>query len=113
MLSRFSILFSSIIAIVMGILQLIGVNVYLGKSGKIEASIENAIFFICFGLLLLFLLRFIKEPKEKITKCPKCKEVFNCNELIDGKCKYCKDVDTIDINKYFKQYPNELEDKEK
>ncbi|WP_066151918.1 hypothetical protein [Aliarcobacter cryaerophilus] len=59
---------------------------------------------------MLFLLRFIKELKEKITKCPKYEEVFNYNELIDGKCKYCKEVDTIDIDEYFKKYPNELED---
>jgi hypothetical protein len=53
-----------------------------------------------------------KEKKEKYTKCPNCKEVFNYNELKDGKCKNCKDVDTVDLDEYFKKYPDELEEKE-
>ena len=70
--------------------------------------IPSGILFLIVGIIFLYLAFKIKEPKEKITKCPKCKEVFNYNELKDGKCKYCKDVDTIDIEEYFKQYPNEL-----
>ena len=54
---------------------------------------------------------FIKTPQ--YTKCPNCKEVFNYNELKDGKCKNCKDVETVDLEEYFKKYPDELEEKEK
>ena len=49
---------------------------------------------------------FIKTPQ--YTKCPNCKEVFNYNELKDGKCKNCKDVETVDLEEYFKKYPDEL-----
>ncbi len=49
--------------------------------------------------------------QEKFNKCPKCKKVFNYNELEDGKCKYCKDVETIEIEEYYKKYPKELEEK--
>jgi len=35
--------------------------------------------------------------------CPKCKETFNYDELEDGKCKYCEDIDTIDMEEYYKE----------
>ena len=106
-MNKFSIIFSSIIAILMGILLLFGIDIYLGKVGTIKASIEDALFFICFGLFFLFISKFIKE--KKYTICPKCKESFNYHELKDGKCKYCEDVDTIDTQKYYKEHPEELE----
>ena len=54
--------------------------------------------------------KFTKTPQ--YTKCPKCKEVFNYNELTNDKCKNCKDVDTIDLDEYFEKYPDELEEKD-
>jgi hypothetical protein len=50
-----------------------------------------------------------KLKKPEYTICPKCKETFTYHELKDGKCKYCKDVDTIDTDKYYKEHPEELE----
>lgn len=68
--------------------------------------------FSILGILFLFFF-FKREPKTpQYTKCPNCKEVFNYNELINGKCKNCKDVDTIDLDEYFEKYPDELEEKD-
>lgn len=71
------------------------------------------VLFFVLGILFLFLF-FKRKPKTpQYTKCPNCKEVFNYNELKDGKCKNCKDVKTVDLEEYFKKYPEELEDKER
>jgi len=51
-----------------------------------------------------------KQKIIEFSKCPRCKEVFHHWELKDGKCKNCKNTYTIDLEKYFKKYPNELED---
>jgi len=66
--------------------------------------------FIILGIYfisLVFIINYSKE--EKYTICPNCKETFNYIELKNGKCKYCKDVDTIDTQKYYKEHPEELE----
>lgn len=47
--------------------------------------------------------------KNKYTKCPRCKDVFNYKDLKEGKCPNCEDIDTIDLDEYFKKYPDELE----
>ncbi|MCT7610324.1 hypothetical protein N5U14_05655 [Aliarcobacter butzleri] len=74
--------------------------------------VVSIIFIIClyfFNKLFISIRNKDKLNKKlQYSKCPKCKEVFNYNELKDGKCKYCKDIDTIDIEEYFKQYSNEL-----
>lgn len=108
---KFIFFFISIVNIIEGILGLMLGKVFVRHWHNV--NFIESLFWLSSGIIFLYLAFKIKEPKEKITKCPKCKEVFNYNELIDGKCKYCKDVDTIDIEEYFKQYPNELEDKEK
>jgi hypothetical protein len=74
--------------------------------------IRDGFVFILLGAIYLKYIapKFSKnQPKpSQYTKCPNCKEVFNYNELKDGKCKNCKDVDTVDLDEYFKQYPDEL-----
>jgi len=45
------------------------------------------------------------------TICPNCKETFNYDELKNGKCKYCEDVDTVDIEQYYKDNPEEKDEK--
>ncbi len=79
-----------------------------------EYSLEYSWNMLIIGIGILFITYyFIKSEKEKYTKCPKCKEVFNYKELINGKCKNCKDVDTVDLDEYFEKYPDELKEKEK
>jgi|GEM_PF-892145 len=70
--------------------------------GLIELSI---------GIILYMYQRYLGKQKIiEFSKCPRCKEVFHYWELEEGKCKNCKNTDTIDLEKYFKKYPNELED---
>ncbi|MEJ2528404.1 MAG: hypothetical protein P8Y49_10135, partial [Sulfurovaceae bacterium] len=51
---------------------------------------------------------FKNTPNHPTTKCPKCKEVFDYKDTLNGKCPHCKDVDTVDIKEYYKKYPEEL-----
>lgn len=67
--------------------------------------------FLLFYVGYLFIRYNPQEKKEKYTKCPTCKETYKYNELKDGKCKNCKDVDTIDLDEYFEKFPEELEEK--
>lgn len=80
---------------------------------RILGKYEIMVFLLIGIMLFIYTKYFHQEKKEIVSKCPNCKEVFNYNELKDGKCKNCKEVDTIDIDKYFKKYPDELEEKEK
>lgn len=47
-----------------------------------------------------------KQKAKKIiySICPNCKETFTYEDLENGKCIHCKDVDTIDIEEYYKKY---------
>lgn len=113
-ISLIGIFFTVIVAIVFG-------EVPTKTNGIIKYSYNDSIKVLFISILIsiigyLFIKFFepIKVLKNKIpqyTKCPNCKEVFNYNELINGKCKNCKDVDTIDLDEYFKKYPEELEEK--
>ncbi len=70
------------------------------------------------GIVLIYLgiFLFYSEYKNKAiikiqySKCPRCKESFNYNELENGKCKYCKDIETIELEEYYKKYPEELKE---
>lgn len=66
---------------------------------------------ILFGLLLIYYSFVGNNHKIEFSKCPKCKESFNYYELDNGKCNYCEEVDTIDIDKYYEKYPEEIKNK--
>ena len=68
--------------------------------------------FIMFGYGIWMIINYktIKiNDENNYTICPNCKESFTYSELKDGKCKYCDDVDTIDIEEYYKNNPDEKE----
>ncbi len=83
-----------------------------GKSIQYYSNIENRFLFgfiqITIGIILYKYSR--KEKPEKYSKCPRCKENFNYSELEKGKCKYCKDIETIELEEYYKKYPEELKE---
>jgi hypothetical protein len=54
-----------------------------------------------YGIDLIINYKYIKSYEEKYTICPKCKESFNYNDLKNGKCLYCENIDTIDIEEYY------------
>ena len=113
----FGTFFTAVIAIFFG-------EVPTKTSGIVKYSFSGslnilfvAIFIAISGFLFIKFFEPIKTLKKKpktpqYTKCPNCKEVFNYNELTNGKCKNCKDVDTIDLDEYFEKYPEELEEKD-
>ncbi len=76
---------------------------------RVLNNYEIISFFILCLIIFIYTKYFHKEQRIRYSKCPKCKESFNYSELEKGKCKYCKDVDTIDIEEYYKKYPEELE----
>ncbi|QOG12452.1 hypothetical protein [Arcobacter sp. FWKO B] len=111
--------FLSVFFIFLGLLSLVfNISHPFGLSGKsiqYYNNFEDRLFFGCVQLLVGIILFYIgykrQEDKEKISKCPTCKEIFNHHELENGKCPYCKDVDMVDIEEYYKQYPKERDDK--
>jgi uncharacterized membrane protein len=68
-----------------------------------------SLLFFLFGIYCLFVAYKIYQrdkyrPKIKQAEysiCPNCKETFTYEELKNGKCKYCDDVDTVDIDGYY------------
>lgn len=98
-----------VINIFEGLLGLFLGKVYIRHWHNI--NIYEAFIWLFSGFICIYIARRLKEKEEKISKCPKCKETFNYNELEDGKCKYCKDIDTIDIDEYYEKFPEELENK--
>jgi len=111
---RIYIYFSSIMCFIMGIDTIINP---VWNSSKFQMKVDVTpisfplgIAFIIIGLILIYsIYRKKSKTQKEYTICPKCKETFNYNELKNGKCKYCEDVDTIDTDKYYKEHPEELE----
>lgn len=112
------VIFIAIFTIIVGLDLLIS-GEFSVKGNRIDLSENNlniylGLIFLIFSIIIVYTSKnsntiAIEKPKPpQYTKCPKCKEVFNYNELINGKCKNCKEVDTIDLDEYFKKYPDEL-----
>lgn len=74
-----------------------------------EYSLPIGLIIIILGLLVLYYGYIFREQKVKYSKCPKCKKSYNYSELKDGMCPTCN-VKTIDMDEYFKKFPEELND---
>ncbi|ERJ27337.1 hypothetical protein UNSWCS_772 [Campylobacter concisus UNSWCS] len=48
----------------------------------------------------------------EFTKCPKCKNSYNYADTKNSKCPKCN-VETIEVEKYYGQFPDELKNLEK
>ncbi len=103
--------FAGIIFIFIGIATILGFQIPNKIYSSVEITNSSAINFILIGISFLTIGFFQSSEPEKYTKCPRCKEVFNYNELEKEKCKYCKDIETIEVEEYYKKYPEELEEK--
>ncbi len=51
------------------------------------------------------------KPQAEHTICPTCKQTYNFTDLKDGKCPTC-DIDTIEIEHYYKDNPFKEDEKE-
>ncbi len=84
-----------------------------GKDIQYYNSVENRLLsssiYLILGWVFYYFSRNKSENKKEFSKCPKCKEVFNYKELKEGKCKYCEDIETIEIEEYYKKLSKENE----
>ena len=82
------------------------------KGGKVyvvsttQSIIMQIILIIGLTIYIVYLIKLNYKIPE-FTKCPKCKNTYNHSDTKNGKCPKC-DIDTIEIEKYYKQFPNEL-----
>ena len=79
-----------------------------------EESMNIFIFSILIGITFYLFIKYVEPKKNKkknekvlFSKCPTCKETFTYQDLKDGRCKYCEDVNTVDIEEYYKNNPEE------
>ncbi len=94
-------------------LKVLIIRDFSGNWGEYKFSyfyLHVPVSFLLFYIAYLFIKYSRKEKQEKYSKCPRCKESFNYNELEKGKCKYCKDIETIELEEYYKKYPQELKE---
>ncbi len=105
---------SGIIFIIGSFLSLLGIPFYTrydewSKHSSIESfiMIRDGAFMIIFSLIYFKYIEPIlseskKKAKIKFSICPKCKETYTYKDLKDGKCPHCENIDTVDIEKYYK-----------
>ena len=98
--------FSLLILISIGILQLLGIDIYLGKSGTIKSTATTITMFFSLALFYYIYIKFIFR-EERFSICPKCEETFNYYELQDGMCPYCN-IPTKDLDGYYDNKDNEI-----
>ena len=109
---------ASILCITLGIKIFISKN-FSGRGIDINLSqnylyIIIGIFFISLGFLIIYAtIKDNKNPKPQTehTICPTCKQTYNFTDLKDGKCPTC-DIDTIEIEHYYKDNPFKEDEKE-
>ena len=110
------ILFCFLIALfMMGILTISDIAVPVRTKGFVKYDFTEGWFFlfsstVMFFLMMLFLKYF--ESKEELidySKCSQCKISYRYMDLEDGICPSCN-IKTIEIEKYYKKYPQELDD---
>jgi hypothetical protein len=87
---------------------------YRGGKVYVASTKQSIIMQICLIIGLIVYLIYLIKLNQKIpefTKCPKCKNSYNYSDTKNGKCHKCN-IDTIEVEKYYKQFPGELENLE-
>ena len=86
-----------------------GGKVYVVSTAQsITMQIVLIILLIAYTIYLIRLNSKIPE----FTKCSKCKNSYNYADTKNGKCHKCN-VETIEVEKYYGQFPDELKNLEK
>ena len=87
------------------------------KGGKVyvvstaQSIIMQIILIILLIAYTIYLIRLNSKIPE-FTKCPKCKNSYNYAVTKNGKCPKCN-VKTIEVEKYYRHFPDELKNLEK
>ncbi|NQY21995.1 MAG: hypothetical protein HRT40_11950 [Campylobacteraceae bacterium] len=109
----------SLILFILGVLIIITKELKNNRGISVDLS-DSYLYLIFGGGLIIFSIYIVylgfkdkkdKKDKNKIhkiefSKCPICKENFTYSELNNGKCKYCEEVDTIDMDEYYEKFPD-------
>lgn len=87
------------------------------KGGKVfvfSTTQSIIIQIILISLLIAYTIYLIRLNYKipEFTKCPKCKNSYNYTDTKNGKCPKCN-IDTIEVEKYYRQFPDELKNLEK
>ena len=100
--------FVGLFFIFIGICAYFGIEIPDKFNGTIIPNRDATIIYVIIGFIFIFLGTKYKIKYPEFTKCPKCKKSYNYGDTIKGKCPKCN-IDTIEIEKYYKQFPSELE----
>jgi len=88
---------------------------YKGGKVYVVSTAQSIIMQIVLIILLIaytiYLIR-LNSKMPEFTKCPKCKNSYNFTDIKNGKCPKCN-VETIEVEKYYRQFPDELKNLEK
>jgi uncharacterized membrane protein len=82
---------------------------YKGGKVLVHSNMQTIFLQICLVVFLLVIYKRLSW-KEKYSKCPRCKTAYDYQKLDKGLCPKCH-IPTIDMDEYFKQFPDELKDK--
>jgi len=85
---------------------------YKGGKVYVVSTAQSITMQIILIILLISYTIYLIRLNSKIpefTKCPKCKNSYNTK---NGKCPKCN-VETIEVEKYYRQFPDELKNLEK
>ena len=88
---------------------------YRGGKVYVVSTAQSIIMQIILIILLIAYTIYLIRLNSKIpefTKCPKCKNSYNYADTKNGKCPKCN-VETIEVEKYYRQFPDELKNLEK
>lgn len=94
-----------------GIWTLFGGKTSFKGKGWMHPSIEYSVLTIAIGCVILvsakLYFRHKKTKQIEYSKCSQCKTAYNYQKLDKGLCPKCH-IATIDMDEYFKQFPDEL-----
>lgn len=88
---------------------------YKGGKVYVVSTAQSITMQIILIILLITYTIYLIRLNSKIpefTKCPKCKNSYNFTDIKNGKCPKCN-VEIIEVEKYYKQFPDELKNLEK
>ncbi len=88
------------------LLRLLIYGAFNGGKVAVNFSLQSIIYQFLLCIFLVFIY-FRTNWEGSYKKCPKCKETFNYKDTVNGKCPNCKDVDTIELQEYYKKFPEE------
>ena len=104
--------FLGVILFLDGIWTLFGGETSFKGKGWMHPSIEYSILMISLGSLMLVGTKIYLRNKTKhpsYSKCAQCKTAYDYQKLNKGMCPKCH-IPTIDMDEYFKHFPDELKD---